>query len=82
MLLTQELENLSNNLRNKTDENRALQLEIDKFKRTQGDIDYEFNRLQTQIQSSETRIRKLETENDELKRRIQENDLEVSRKFN
>lgn len=52
MLLTQELENLSNNLRNKTDENRALQLENDKFKRTQGDIDYEFNRLQTQIQSS------------------------------
>lgn len=82
MLLTQELENLSNNLRNKTDENRALQLENDKFKRTQGDIDYEFNRLQTQIQSSETRIRKLEGENDELKRRIQDNDLEVSRKFN
>lgn len=69
-------------MRIKGEEIRSLQQENDKLKRSHADIDYEYNaKFQGQIQANETRIRRVEAENDDLKRRLQESELDNSRKL-
>lgn len=66
--MTQELEKANNNL-------RIIQQENDSLKRSKSELEFRITQeFQTKISTYESRVRSLEVENGDFKRKVQESD--------
>lgn len=88
VILSQQLERVNSNLRNKVDDNnnletalRNLQQENERLKKSQADYEFRFSQeYQTQISNFDGKLKQAQQENQELRRRLQQFS-EINRKL-